>query len=195
MSNEVELAWAGVCTELIKLGHSLGAAFVTGLFGFFMGKLDYKRKLKDIESQQELLARESVFNFKKEQYQKAVEGSALANEGIGKVIGELVTVESLPDQEVPLQMGVRALQIFVSALKNEARSFINFANDKNTYAAEKESIENILKTLEQFEEPTSVTEALDCIITVREYYYTLHKVSGSAFEEEMTGIFKKYLDQ
>ncbi len=190
MGNEVELARIGMWSEAIKI---LGPAIITGLLGFFTGRLDYKRRLNDINSQQEFSARESLFKFKKERYQNMLESVSTFNNGIGQLCGMLTSAESSSDNQAHLLGAIRALQFLVPTLQDQAHSVMDTFKETKSYAQEKARINDCLEYLAHYEEPKELKEALDIIIKLQQYSFIISKVSGEALEAEMEEIFKKYL--
>lgn len=190
MSNEVELAYVGMWTEAIKI---LGPALLTGLLGYFTGRLDYGRRLLNMKSQQEFSAREVLFNLKKQRFDSMNESAKSFLGATGEFIGYYTGYEASPGKDLPVSAAVRFLDISVTEMLDDVRWITEEFGTTEHYRKDKGEIERIRTSLEDFKAPTNTDQVFTSFKAILAYFNVLQRVASKSLDDEMQSLFKKYL--
>ncbi|WP_050937682.1 hypothetical protein [Vibrio harveyi] len=184
----METSWQDVAIEAIKI---LGPAMVTGVAAYFTATIQLKAKLKQIEKNSEYKAREKVFDFKTEKYNKLDKSLATLNETLSFLAGMSMTDRD--DQYAINSFVAKYLSTFIYSAPFDVKQTIDqFLPLSTEYPREFDKLQKDLSLVEGLKQPNNYNQVNDTIVTLIGIYGFVRCCSKIVAEKEALKVFEPY---
>ncbi|AQM66586.1 MULTISPECIES: hypothetical protein [Vibrio] len=184
----METSWQDVAIEAIKI---LGPAMVTGVAAYFTATIQLKAKLKQIEKNSEYKAREKVFDFKTEKYNKLDKSLATLNETLSFLAGMSMTDRD--DQYAINSFVAKYLSTFIYSAPFDVKQTIDqFLPLATEYPREFDKLQKDLSLVEGLKQPNNYDQVNDTIVTLIGVYGFVSCCSKIVAEKEALKVFEPY---
>ncbi|ELU8559904.1 hypothetical protein DLR60_17655 [Vibrio tarriae] len=184
----METSWQEVAIEAIKI---LGPAIVTGAAAYCTATIQLKAKLKQIEKSSEYKAREKVFDFKTEKYNKLDKSLFTLNETLGFLAGMSMTDRD--DQCAINSFVAKYLTTFINSSPFDVKQTIDqFVPLVHEYPREFDKLQKDLLLVEGLQKPNNYDQVNDTIVTLIGVYGFVSCCSKIVAEKEALKVFESY---